>query len=130
MGGKTIVDDYLREVRPLFVDQRTVYRPGEICQFDGGQARIRAAGFPARKTIEEFDFAFQASLRRDTVLHLAQLDFLAGKENLVLWARVAALTAREPLAEASRRWSRSEPKRRRRVSRCRAPHVVEGLVAA
>ena len=37
-GGKTIVDDYLREVRPLFVrtrtHQRTVYRPGEICQWD------------------------------------------------------------------------------------------------
>jgi len=38
-GGKTIVDDYLREVRPLFaprprIFQRTVYRPGEICQFD------------------------------------------------------------------------------------------------
>ncbi len=38
-GGKTIVDDYLREVRPLFAApprtfQRTVYRPGEICQFD------------------------------------------------------------------------------------------------
>ncbi len=37
-GGKTIVDDYLREVRPLFEVprsyQRTVYRPGEICQFD------------------------------------------------------------------------------------------------
>jgi transposase len=37
-GQKTIVDDYLREVRPLFVKarshQRTVYRPGEICQFD------------------------------------------------------------------------------------------------
>jgi hypothetical protein len=38
-GGKTIVDNYLREVRPLFapparVFQRTVYRPGEICQFD------------------------------------------------------------------------------------------------
>lgn len=37
-GGKTIVDDYLREVRPLFATprtfQRTVYRPGEICQFD------------------------------------------------------------------------------------------------
>ncbi len=50
----------------------------------GGQARIKAARFPARKTIEEFDFAFQASLRRDTVLHLAQLDFLAGKENVIL----------------------------------------------
>jgi len=37
-GAKTIVDDYLREVRPLFVKprthQRTVYRPGEICQWD------------------------------------------------------------------------------------------------
>jgi transposase len=38
-GGKTIVDDYLREVRPFFLPpprtfQRTVYRPGEICQFD------------------------------------------------------------------------------------------------
>jgi DNA replication protein DnaC len=50
----------------------------------GGQARIKAARFPARKTIEEFDFAFQASLRRDTVLHLAQLDFLHGRENVVL----------------------------------------------
>ena len=38
VGGKTIVDDYLREVRPLFLRprtfQRTVYRPGEVCQFD------------------------------------------------------------------------------------------------
>jgi transposase len=37
-GGKTIVDDYLREVRPLFLAprtfQRTLYRPGEICQWD------------------------------------------------------------------------------------------------
>jgi len=37
-GVKTIVDDYLREVRPLFVrtrtHQRTIYRPGEICQWD------------------------------------------------------------------------------------------------
>src|SRR3954469_13863098 len=50
----------------------------------GGQARIKAARFPARKTLEEFDFAFQTSLRRDTVLHLGQLDFLHGKENVVL----------------------------------------------
>jgi transposase len=38
-AGKTIVDDYLREVRPLFARpartfQRTIYRPGEVCQFD------------------------------------------------------------------------------------------------
>ncbi len=37
-GGKTIVDDYLGEVRPMFVElrthQRTVYRPGEVCPWD------------------------------------------------------------------------------------------------
>ena len=43
-AGKTVVDDYLREVRPLFARpartfQRTVYRPGEVCQFD-----VAAAG--------------------------------------------------------------------------------------
>jgi hypothetical protein len=37
-GGKTIVDDYVREVRPLHAPprtfQRTAYRPAEVCQFD------------------------------------------------------------------------------------------------
>lgn len=38
-GGKTILDDYLREVRPLFLPrprtfQRTSYLPGVVCQFD------------------------------------------------------------------------------------------------
>lgn len=38
-GSKTILDDYLREVRPLFLPrprtfQRTTYRPGALCQFD------------------------------------------------------------------------------------------------
>lgn len=46
--GKTVVDDYLREVRPLFAPpprtfQRTVYRPGEICQFDVWQPRDEVA---------------------------------------------------------------------------------------
>jgi DNA replication protein DnaC len=50
----------------------------------GGQARIKAARFPARKTLEEFDFTFQTSIRRDQVLHLGQLDFIAGRENVVL----------------------------------------------
>ena len=50
----------------------------------GGQARIKAARFPARKTLEEFDFAFQHSIPKNAVLHLGQLDFLAGSENVVL----------------------------------------------
>ena len=43
-ASKTVVDDYLREVRPLFARpartfQRTIYRPGEVCQFDVWQPR-------------------------------------------------------------------------------------------
>src|SRR5690606_29339660 len=50
----------------------------------GGELRIRAARFPARKTLEEFDFSFARSLRKAQVLHLAQLDFLHARENVVL----------------------------------------------
>jgi len=50
----------------------------------GGQLRIRAARFPARKTLEEFDFTFQRSVKKQVIEHLGQLDFLHAKENVVL----------------------------------------------
>jgi DNA replication protein DnaC len=50
----------------------------------GGEARIKQARFPARKTLEEFDFAFQRSAQKTLVLHLGQLDFLAARDNVVL----------------------------------------------
>ncbi len=50
----------------------------------GGESRIKAARFPARKTLEEFDFTFQRSAKRQVVEHLGQLDFLHAKENVVL----------------------------------------------
>lgn len=50
----------------------------------GGAERIRSARFPKRKTLEEFDWSFQRSVKKELVLHLAQLDFLLGKENVVL----------------------------------------------
>jgi transposase len=60
-GGKTIFDDYVREVRPRFLIkrtfQRTVYRPGELVQCDlweprasshrgGGEGRAGRRGTP------------------------------------------------------------------------------------
>src|ERR1022692_1983180 len=50
----------------------------------GGENRIKAARFPARKTLEEFDFTFQRSVKKQVIEHLGQLDFLHGKENVVL----------------------------------------------
>ncbi len=52
-------------------------------QSNGGEIRIRAARFPARKTLEEFDFDHQRSLRRDVVAHLGALDFIAARDNVV-----------------------------------------------
>jgi hypothetical protein len=39
--------------------------------------------FPQRKTLEEFDFSFQRSVRKTQVLHLGQLDFVAAEGNFV-----------------------------------------------
>jgi DNA replication protein DnaC len=52
-------------------------------QSNGGELRIRAARFPARKTLEEFDFDHQRTLKRDVIAHLGALDFIDGKENVV-----------------------------------------------
>src|SRR5436309_4157491 len=52
-------------------------------QDHGGESRIKAARFPARKTIEDFDFSFQRSIKRDVIAHLATLDFTAEANNVV-----------------------------------------------
>ena len=52
-------------------------------QSHGGDARIRSARFPARKTLEDFDFEHQRSVRKDVVAHLGALDFIEAKSNAV-----------------------------------------------
>lgn len=52
-------------------------------QQQGGETRIRAAHFPSRKTIDDFDFGYQTSVRRQVVLHLASLDFITAHENVI-----------------------------------------------
>src|SRR5213592_367695 len=49
----------------------------------GGEGRIRAARFPARKSLEEFDFDHTRGLKRDLIAHLGILDFIAGRQNVV-----------------------------------------------
>jgi DNA replication protein DnaC len=49
----------------------------------GGEGRIRAARFPARKSLEEFDFDHARGLKRDLVAHLGTLDFVVAKDNVV-----------------------------------------------
>ncbi|MFL6112918.1 MAG: ATP-binding protein, partial [Catenulispora sp.] len=42
----------------------------------GGEGRIRAARFPARKSLEEFDYEHARGLKRDVIAHLGTLDFV------------------------------------------------------
>src|ERR1700760_3737900 len=49
----------------------------------GGEGRIRAARFPAPKSLEEFDFDHARGLKRDVIAHLGTLDFAAAKENVI-----------------------------------------------
>jgi len=49
----------------------------------GGEGRIRAARFPARKSLEEFDFDHARGLKRDLIAHLGTLDFVTAKDNVV-----------------------------------------------
>ena len=49
----------------------------------GGEGRIRAARFPARKALEDFDYDYQRSLKRETIAHLGTLDFVTAKDNVV-----------------------------------------------
>jgi DNA replication protein DnaC len=53
----------------------------------GGEGRITAARFPARKSLEEFDFDHARGLKRDQVAHLGTLDFVAARDNVIFLGR-------------------------------------------
>ncbi len=41
-------------------------------------------GFPARKSLEDFDYDHARGLKRETIAHLGTLDFVVAKDNVVL----------------------------------------------
>jgi DNA replication protein DnaC len=49
----------------------------------GGELRVKAAKFPARKSLDDFDFAHASSIKRDQIAHLGTLDFITARENVI-----------------------------------------------
>jgi DNA replication protein DnaC len=49
----------------------------------GGDGPIRAARFPARKALEEFDVTTQRSLKREQIAPLGTSDFIVAKQPVV-----------------------------------------------
>src|SRR3954453_21936869 len=101
----------------------------------GGEGRIKAARFPARETLEEFDFTFQRSVKKTVVAHLGQLDFLHARENVILLGPgdrlLDGLTGhRAPpgwlnvVCRSSKRFIARAPRRRRGLDRSHVPAVA------
>ena len=67
-------ETYLAAVLAEEVDARDTH---------GGQHRVKAARFPQTKTLDDFDFSFQRSVKQATMAHLAQLDFLSEASNVI-----------------------------------------------
>ncbi|MFE7131062.1 IS21-like element helper ATPase IstB [Streptomyces sp. NPDC057638] len=65
--------------------QREAREAGQTRDAAGAEARIRAAGFPARKTLEEFDDDHQRFLDWETITRLGSADFVAERGNAVFF---------------------------------------------
>ena len=63
--------------------RRRAFRGGDGSGDHGGENRVRSARFPQVKTLDDFDFSFQRSVKREDIPHLAQLDFLREKKNII-----------------------------------------------
>jgi DNA replication protein DnaC len=49
----------------------------------GGEGRIAAAKFPARKSLEDFDYDHARGLKREVIAHLGTLDFVTARDNVI-----------------------------------------------
>lgn len=52
----------------------------EVCSLD---LRMRLAGFPVEKRLEDFDFKFQPSIEKASIKEIASLKFIHNAENVV-----------------------------------------------
>jgi DNA replication protein DnaC len=74
-GGATTASEAIAKLLRAQIDLRNNRRL---------QAAMRSSRLPSVKTIEEFDFSFQPSIKREQIQSLSELGFLERKENVVL----------------------------------------------
>jgi DNA replication protein DnaC len=86
---ESILDNYLEiaakeekstiEILDYLVDQELRSKEGRSLAL-----RMRKAGFPMEKKLEDFDFKFQPSLDKEMINEIASLKFIHNAENVVL----------------------------------------------
>ena len=85
---RSMLPEYLEEIKkepPHLVESILKLTTEEIkYQTErASDALIRAAAFPFRKTLEEFDFDFQPSINKKEIYDLATLRFVEDKSNIL-----------------------------------------------
>ena len=83
-----IMDNYLehavKENTPtLDILDHIFAREAESRRQKTANTRIQLAGFPYRKTLDDFDFDFQASIDKTQIMDLATMRFVHNSENVV-----------------------------------------------
>ncbi|MGW1282091.1 IS21-like element helper ATPase IstB [Streptomyces tsukubensis] len=68
--------------RPETVPPQSTGNPA-VREGSSAESRIRAAGFPARKTLEDFDDEHQRAFDWETITRLGALDFVEARRNAV-----------------------------------------------
>src|SRR5207245_1335941 len=72
----------LRRDRPDPVGRTSQIHRNPRTTASGARMRVRAAGFPALKTLEDFDWRAQPSAEKPLLLHLAQLAWIEERANV------------------------------------------------
>jgi DNA replication protein DnaC len=109
-------EDYLHDVLAVEIGSRVE---------SAVKQRIRSAGFPEMKTLDEFDFTVAEGIAPAKIAHLAKGDWIAAGENVLLVGPIG--TGKTHLAIAL---GIEAARQRRRVWFQRAADLVCGLVEA
>ena len=85
---KEILPDYIHKTNktPPTITKSLDYLLGEEINYKDNRAAegiIKAANFPFRKTLEDYDFSFQPSVSENQIKELSNLSFIGNNENIV-----------------------------------------------
>ena len=85
---RSMIPEYLEEIKdkkihPIDFLHKLTVEELKYQKLRASEALIRAAAFPFRKTLEDFDFSFQPSINEDEIQDLATLKFVEDKSNIL-----------------------------------------------
>ena len=85
---RSMLPEYLEDIKkkpPHIIDSLLKLTEEEIKHqtLRASEALIRAAAFPFKKTLEDFDFNFQPSINKNEIYDLATLRFVEDKSNIL-----------------------------------------------